>query len=182
VAVGVSRGYSRRCARGGSVVRFLKRAVLFEVGEDGADGDGLFAVGSSMLAMIRSVPPQWTQVLTSMLTKSPGAIWNSRKAGPKGGGQDARSNTRLRRCAQSLPRLDPGSLIGASRWGCGGRQVRAACRRLRSTHWTHKVKGVSSAYWRVIGMVEEMFVKAVEMKQKWVKGINFARWLEQQLG
>jgi len=31
-------------------------------------------------------------------------------------------------------------------------------------------------------MVEEMFVKAVEMKQKWVKGINFARWLEQQLG
>jgi len=57
------------------------------------------AVGSSMLATIRSVPPQWTHVLTSMLTKSPGPIWNSRKAGPKGGGQDARSNTRLRRCA-----------------------------------------------------------------------------------
>jgi len=57
------------------------------------------AVGSSMLATIRTVPPQWPHVLTSMLTKSPGAIWNSRKAGPKGGGQDARSNTRLRRCA-----------------------------------------------------------------------------------
>jgi len=87
--------------------------MLFEVGEDGADGDGLFAVGSSMLATIRSVPPQWPQVLTSMLTKSPGAIWNSRKAGPKGGGQDARSNTRLKRCAHSLPRLDPGSSSGA---------------------------------------------------------------------
>jgi len=58
------------------------------------------AVGSSMLATIRSVPPQWPQAFTSMLTKSPGAIWNSRKAGPKGGGQDARSNTRLRRCAK----------------------------------------------------------------------------------
>jgi len=57
------------------------------------------AVGSSMLATIRSVPPQWTQVLTSMLTESPGAIWNSRKAGPKGGGQDARSSTRSRRGA-----------------------------------------------------------------------------------
>jgi len=42
---GVSRGYSGRCARGGPVVRFLKRAVLFEVGEDGADGGGLFDAG-----------------------------------------------------------------------------------------------------------------------------------------
>jgi len=45
VAGGVSRGYSGRCARGGSVVRFLKRAVLFEVGEDGADGGGFFDAG-----------------------------------------------------------------------------------------------------------------------------------------
>ena len=42
------------------------------------------AVGSSMLTTIRTAPPQWPQVLTSMLTKSPGAIWNSQKAGPKG--------------------------------------------------------------------------------------------------
>jgi len=27
-----------------------------------------------------------------------------------------------------------------------------------------------------------MLEKAVELKQAWVKGINFARWLEQQLG
>jgi len=26
-----------------------------------------------------------------------------------------------------------------------------------------------------------MLEKAVELKQKWVKGTNFARWLEQQL-
>jgi len=67
VAGGVSRGHSGRGARGGAVVRFLKRAVLFEVGEDDADGGGLFAVGSLMLATMRSVPPQWTQVLRSML-------------------------------------------------------------------------------------------------------------------
>ena len=45
---GVSRGHSGRCARGGSVVRFLKSAVLFEVGEDGAagaDGGGFFDAG-----------------------------------------------------------------------------------------------------------------------------------------
>jgi len=29
--------------------------------------------------------------------------------------------------------------------------------------------------------VEEMLHKAVEMKQKWLKRINFARWLEQKL-
>jgi len=45
VAGGVSRGYSGRCARGGSVVRFFQRAVLFEVGEDGADGGGFFDAG-----------------------------------------------------------------------------------------------------------------------------------------
>jgi len=32
-------------ARGGSVVRFLPRAVLYEVGEDGADGGGSFDAG-----------------------------------------------------------------------------------------------------------------------------------------
>jgi len=45
VAGGMSRGISGRCARGGSVVRFLQRAVLCEVGEDGADGGGFFDAG-----------------------------------------------------------------------------------------------------------------------------------------
>jgi len=39
------RGKSARCARGEAVVRFLQRAVLCEVGEDGADGDGFFNAG-----------------------------------------------------------------------------------------------------------------------------------------
>jgi len=45
VAGGLSRGHSGRCARGGSVVRFLPRAVLCEVGEDGSDGCGFFDAG-----------------------------------------------------------------------------------------------------------------------------------------
>ena len=45
VAGGVSRGISGRGARGGSVVRFYQRAVLCEVGEDGADGGGFFDAG-----------------------------------------------------------------------------------------------------------------------------------------
>ena len=45
VAVGLSRGISGRCARGGLVVRFLPRAALYEVGEDGADGGGFFDAG-----------------------------------------------------------------------------------------------------------------------------------------
>jgi hypothetical protein len=49
---------------------------------------------------------------------------------------------------------------------------------LKATHWTHKVKGVGSAYWRVIGSVEEMIEKAKQMKQSWLRGIGFARLLE----
>ena len=45
VAGGASCGYSGRCASCRPVVRFLQRAVLFEVGEDGADGGGFFDAG-----------------------------------------------------------------------------------------------------------------------------------------
>jgi len=52
VAGGVSRGHSGRCARCRSVVRFLQRAVLCEVGKAwmtpcgyGADGGGFFDAG-----------------------------------------------------------------------------------------------------------------------------------------
>ena len=45
MAGGVSRGHSGRCARGGAVVRFLLRAVLCEVGENGPDGFGFFDAG-----------------------------------------------------------------------------------------------------------------------------------------
>jgi hypothetical protein len=61
-------------------------------------------VGPSMLATILSAPSQWTQVLTSMPTQLSGAIGNSRRLArrAKGEGQDARSSTRLRRCAQAM--------------------------------------------------------------------------------
>jgi hypothetical protein len=42
---GVARGRSGRCARRGAVVRLLQRAVLLDVGADGADGGGLFDAG-----------------------------------------------------------------------------------------------------------------------------------------
>jgi len=45
VAGGVSRSQSGRGARVGSVVRFLQRAVLCEVIEDGPDGFGFFDAG-----------------------------------------------------------------------------------------------------------------------------------------
>ena len=67
--------YGRWPARSGTVVRFLHRAMLFEVSEEAR-----MAVGSLMLATIRTALPQWTQVLTSM------------------------ANTRLRRCALLIER------------------------------------------------------------------------------
>ena len=48
------------------------------------------AAGSSMLATIRTVPPQWTQAVTSM------------------------EKTRLRRCAQLIERRFSSGLRGAS--------------------------------------------------------------------
>jgi hypothetical protein len=49
-------------------------------------------------------------------------------------------------------------------------------------HWTSKVKGIGSKYWRVIGTVEEMLDKAKSLKQSCVRGINFARMLERKPG
>ena len=72
------------------------------------------AVGSSMLATIRTAPPQWAQVLISMPTKIARSDLEQPQAGPKGGGQDARSSTRLRRCAQFIARRFCSGLRGSS--------------------------------------------------------------------
>jgi len=45
VAGGVSRGHSGRCARCRPVVRWLQRAMLCEVDENGSDGVGFFDAG-----------------------------------------------------------------------------------------------------------------------------------------
>ena len=44
-------------------------------------------------------------------------------------------------------------------------------------HWTGQVKGIGSAYWRIVGGVEAMVEKAKAIDQKWMKGIGCARWL-----
>ena len=49
---------------------------------------------------------------------------------------------------------------------------------LDASHWTGQVKGVGSAYWRVIGSAEAIMEKAHATGQAWMKGIGYARWLE----
>jgi len=49
---------------------------------------------------------------------------------------------------------------------------------LDKNHWTMKVKGVGSSYWRVVGNLEELIEKAKELKQRTLFGIGFARLLK----
>jgi len=49
---------------------------------------------------------------------------------------------------------------------------------LDKDHWTMKVKGVGSSYWRVVGNLEELIEKAKELKQRTLFGIGFARFLK----
>jgi len=49
---------------------------------------------------------------------------------------------------------------------------------LDKNHWTMKVKGVGSSYWRVVGNLEELIEKAKELKQRTLFGIGFARFLK----
>ncbi|MFO1496680.1 MAG: hypothetical protein U1F26_18715 [Lysobacterales bacterium] len=52
---------------------------------------------------------------------------------------------------------------------------------LDADHWTGQVKGIGSAYWRIVGSVEAMKAKAQVIQQEWMKGIGYARWLERFL-
>ena len=56
----------------------------------------------------------------------------------------------------------------------------AALRRLGldASHWTGQVKGVGSAYWRIVGGAEAIMDKAAAIGQAWMKGIGYARRLE----
>ncbi|MFO1496202.1 MAG: hypothetical protein U1F26_16265 [Lysobacterales bacterium] len=40
------------------------------------------------------------------------------------------------------------------------------------------MKGVGSAYWRIVGGAEAIMEKAQAIGQAWMKGIGYARWLE----
>ncbi len=48
---------------------------------------------------------------------------------------------------------------------------------LSADHWTHKVKGVGSGYWRVVGTVDDIQEKAAAMGQAFLRGVGFARAL-----
>jgi len=37
---------------------------------------------------------------------------------------------------------------------------------LDKDHWTMKVKGMGSSYWRIVGSLEELIEKAKELKQR----------------
>ena len=49
---------------------------------------------------------------------------------------------------------------------------------LDKDHWTMKVKGFGSSYWRIVGTLEELLEKAKELKQSTLFGIGFARLLK----
>ena len=48
---------------------------------------------------------------------------------------------------------------------------------LNKNHWTTRVKGIGSGYWRVVGELEELIDKAKEISQRTLFGIGFARIL-----
>jgi hypothetical protein len=48
---------------------------------------------------------------------------------------------------------------------------------LDKKHWTNRVKGIGSGYWRVVGEVDELIDKAKEMAQCTLFGTGFARIL-----
>ena len=48
---------------------------------------------------------------------------------------------------------------------------------LDKNHWTTRVKGIGSGYWRMVGELEELIDKAKEISQRTLFGIGFARIL-----
>ena len=48
---------------------------------------------------------------------------------------------------------------------------------LDKKHWTTRVKGIASGYWRVVEELEELIDKAKEISQRRLFGIGFARIL-----
>ncbi len=49
---------------------------------------------------------------------------------------------------------------------------------LDKNHWTMRVKGIGSGYWRVVGEVEDLVDKAKELGQRTMFGTGFARFLK----
>ena len=49
---------------------------------------------------------------------------------------------------------------------------------LDQDHWTMKVKGRRSNYWRIVGSLDELLEKAKELKQRTLLGVGFALFLK----
>jgi hypothetical protein len=60
--------------------------------------------------------------------------------------------------------------VRASEIGCPGFRDK--------NHWTLRVKGIGSGYWRVVGELDELIDKAKDMSQRTLFGIGFATLLK----
>ena len=49
---------------------------------------------------------------------------------------------------------------------------------LDAAHWTMKVQGIGSGYWRAVGTVEELMQKAKHIGQKRLWGVGLARLIQ----
>jgi hypothetical protein len=47
---------------------------------------------------------------------------------------------------------------------------------LDKNHWTMRVKGIGSGYWRIVGEVEDLVDKSKELGQRTMFGTGFASW------
>ena len=74
IGISASRGHSGRCARGGTLVRSLPCAVLFEVGEDGPDGVWLFHAGNDLHPATAVLAGLHFSVMTLRLASRPVAM------------------------------------------------------------------------------------------------------------
>ena len=86
----------------------------------------------------------------------------------------------LRPCPSRIQLADyAGRQIGPDKRGAIAASQPPALRRLGldPAHWTGQVKGIGSAYWRVVGSAEAMVEKAKAIDQDWLKGIGYARSL-----
>jgi len=48
----------------------------------------------------------------------------------------------------------------------------------RPERWVARVQGIGSGYWRVVGQLGDLIDAAEKLRQRWVKGIGFAKAIE----
>ena len=78
---------------------------------------------------------------------------------------------------------ETGRMVRNNKPGSIDRSLPTIVRRLglSESAWLSQVQGTQSRYWRVIGHVESFLDKAVELQQRWLQGLTFARRLRATL-